>query len=107
MPAPRKWGMLGWVQRLPVILILAGLAATGAFANTLSPYTAQRSKTLCYCRCDNKKQKPECIKMCELPKYENRWWATSCHKASPMPAHRGPESRPHSPKDSGIENARR
>jgi len=21
-----------------------------------------------------------CTKMCELPQYENRWWANSCHK---------------------------
>ncbi len=21
-----------------------------------------------------------CTKMCELPQYQNRWWAISCHK---------------------------
>ena len=35
---------------------------------------------LCYCHCEHETGEKQCTKMCELPQYENRWWATSCHK---------------------------
>jgi hypothetical protein len=38
---------------------------------------------ICYCGCDHAFGSRHCGKMCEIPKYEHRWWAQSCHK----PAH--------------------
>jgi hypothetical protein len=38
------------------------------------------AKKLCYCGCDSEMGAPMCAHMCELPKYEGRSWATSCHK---------------------------
>jgi hypothetical protein len=35
----------------------------------------------CYCRCSQAKALGTCIKMCEMPKYASRWWATSCAKS--------------------------
>ena len=32
----------------------------------------------CYCHCSKAKALGTCIKMCEMPKYASRWWATSC-----------------------------
>jgi hypothetical protein len=35
----------------------------------------------CYCHCSKAKGLGSCVKMCELPKYASRWWATSCAKS--------------------------
>jgi len=32
----------------------------------------------CYCHCAVSKARSGCAKMCEMPKYASRWWATSC-----------------------------
>jgi hypothetical protein len=34
----------------------------------------------CYCHCTQSKAKLGCVKMCELPRYASRWWATTCAK---------------------------
>lgn len=34
----------------------------------------------CYCRCAEGRTRAGCAKMCELPKYAKRWWATNCVK---------------------------
>src|SRR6266481_2785239 len=62
------------------IAILLG-AASAAFASQ-SPMLVSRPKTpLCYCTCEHETGK-QCTKMCELPQYQNRWWARSCKKRS-------------------------
>ena len=38
------------------------------------------STKLCYCACDQHAGTPICTHMCDLPKYEKRSWATSCHR---------------------------
>jgi hypothetical protein len=35
----------------------------------------------CYCHCSKGKGLGSCVKMCEMPKYASRWWATSCTKS--------------------------
>jgi hypothetical protein len=63
------------------IAILIGTAAAAALANE-SPLQVSGPQTpMCYCKCEHETGK-KCTKMCELPQYENRWWATSCHKKS-------------------------
>src|ERR1700675_3332144 len=62
------------------IAFLLGVASA-AFASQ-SPTLVSGPKTpLCYCNCEHETGK-QCTKMCELPQYENRWWAKSCHKKS-------------------------
>jgi len=39
----------------------------------------------CYCGCDKMMGQTRCLKLCELPKYEDRWWATSCQKRTLTP----------------------
>jgi len=34
----------------------------------------------CYCHCSESHARTGCVKMCDLPKYASRWWATSCAK---------------------------
>src|SRR5580698_10346544 len=70
-------------QQVIRIAILVG-TASAAFASQ-SPTLMTNPKTpLCYCKCEHETGK-QCTKMCELPQYENRWWATSCHKKSVKP----------------------
>ena len=69
---------------------------------------AKGTGRMCYCDCDAKAGSPMCAHMCELAKYENRSWATSCHKKiESEPAQ--PSSAPgaHSNKDNGVQEARR
>src|SRR5579885_3067636 len=48
----------------------------------------------CYCQCAEGHTRAGCAKMCELPKYSKRWWATTCvklHYQRPAPdSHAGP-----------------
>lgn len=41
---------------------------------------ASGTQRICYCDCEGQAGAATCMHMCELPKYENRPWATSCHK---------------------------
>ena len=69
---------------------------------------AKGTERMCYCDCDAKPGSLMCAHMCELAKYENRSWATSCHKKTVSePAQ--PSSAPgaHSTKDNGMQEARR
>ena len=69
---------------------------------------ASSTERMCYCDCDAKAGSTMCTHMCDLAKYENRSWATSCHKkAESEPAQ--PSSAPgaHSTKDNGVQQARR
>jgi hypothetical protein len=34
----------------------------------------------CYCRCAESSAQRSCLKMCEMPKYASRRWATTCAK---------------------------
>jgi len=52
----------------------------------------------CYCTCSHSKTKSGCVKMCEMPRYASRWWATTCAKprATSPPDNRGAGPRlPH------------
>lgn len=108
-----SWGrdpeshMVATIKRFLGIILLAWMAIPGVYADQPSPSPSNRPVNLCYCRCNTSHSKQACTKMCELPKYESRWWASSCHKRTPPPAKKSPESRPHPPKHSGVETARR
>jgi hypothetical protein len=59
------------------------LAITSAAFASQAPLLLSSFKSpLCYCKCEHETGK-QCTKMCELPQYEKRWWAVSCHKKSP------------------------
>jgi hypothetical protein len=66
------------------------------------------TQRICYCDCEEKSGAQACLHMCELPKYENRPWATSCHKK--QDSERSEPSAPpgiRSTKDNHIQQARR
>jgi hypothetical protein len=74
------------------LLIPLSSVALLALPETPSQILPHGPHGFCYCGCDKMMGQKRCLKLCELPKYENRWWATSCHKrtltpeAAPAPA---------------------
>jgi len=63
------------------LLVLGAIASLPLLADTHRAQTSSSSQFHCYCQCEAKGEHRACSKkMCELPKYENRWWAVSCHK---------------------------
>jgi hypothetical protein len=92
------------------IAILLGAASAAALANQ-SPTLVSGSRTpMCYCHCEHGAGAKQCMKMCELPQYEKRWWATSCHKKSSFSkelASHDSNSNSHSRKTNRTEEARR
>jgi hypothetical protein len=74
-----KVGTRGFRQTVRIAILL-GVASAAALANQ-SPKLFSRAVTpLCYCNCEKMSGAKKCIKICELPQYESRWWAVSCHK---------------------------
>ena len=52
----------------------------------------------CYCHCAGAHALGVCTKMCELPRYASRWWATTCAKprvSSPADNHGAGPRLPH------------
>jgi hypothetical protein len=62
------------------IAVLLGTACSAALANQSPLLVTGTQSPMCYCKCEQMAGGKKCTKMCELPQYENRWWATSCHK---------------------------
>jgi hypothetical protein len=92
------------------IAILAGTVSAAALANPSSALVSVTNTRLCYCRCEQQSGVRHCTKMCELPQYENRWWATVCHKQSSSMKEsvtRDSNSNSHSRKTNRTEQARR
>ena len=67
------------------LLIPVSSVALLALPETPSQTLLHGPHGFCYCGCDKMIGQKRCLKMCELPKYENRSWATSCHKLSLTP----------------------
>jgi hypothetical protein len=90
------------------IAILLGTASAAALANQ-SPTLVSGARTpMCYCHCEQGAGAKQCTKMCELPQYEKRWWATSCHKHSSFAKESASrDSNSHSRKTNRTEEARR
>jgi hypothetical protein len=66
------------------------------------------AERMCYCDCDAKPGSKMCAHMCELPKYESRAWATSCHRPAESESAE-PSSAPgaRSSKDNSVQQAHR
>ncbi len=60
----------------------------------------------CYCHCSRTKGLGSCVKMCELPKYATRWWATSCVKPRRRSSGDNPGAGPHLRHKDRAEHAR-
>jgi hypothetical protein len=93
-----------------MIVLAAGALAFCApvWSDVRIPGGASGSERMCYCDCEAKASSPVCMHMCELPKYENRSWASSCHKKEESEPEL-PSSKPgaHSTKNNSAQEARR
>jgi hypothetical protein len=70
-----------FLLRLSVaFLILLTSVAVLALPETAVQTSLHAKHGVCWCGCDKMMGHARCLKMCELPKYENRSWATTCHK---------------------------
>lgn len=61
-------------------MLLLTAASAAALANQGSVLLSGPAVPLCYCHCAYENGVRHCTKMCELPQYQNRWWAVSCRK---------------------------
>jgi len=90
------------------IAILLGTASAAALANQSPTLVSGAQTPMCYCHCEHGTGARQCTKMCELPQYENRWWANSCHKKnSSVKEAASPDSNTRSRKTNRTEEARR
>jgi hypothetical protein len=74
-----KSGARGFRQAIRTAILL-GTVSAAALANQVPMLVSGPATPLCYCHCPHETGMNHCTKMCELPKYQNRWWAISCHK---------------------------
>jgi len=95
-----------FLAAIATLLIACASATVFADGRVPQPSTAKQFK--CYCQCEANGGMAMCPKkMCELPKYESRWWATSCHKRAESPAVSGtPAPQPSGYKTRRMLNAR-
>src|ERR1700674_3571570 len=70
-------------KSMAISLALLTLLASPASADRGAAGHSVEAKKLCYCGCDHEMGAPMCAHLCELPKYQDRWWATSCRKQQP------------------------
>jgi hypothetical protein len=102
-----KFRAVGFRQAIRTAILL-GTVSAAALANQAPTLPSWPATPLCYCNCAHENGMKHCTKMCELPQYENLWWAISCHKKSstanepPSPA-----SNPGSKNTNHTEEARR
>jgi hypothetical protein len=95
----------------PLLLSAAALLAWSQIlaANTLVRIQPKADDG-CYCHCSESRSRDGCTKMCELPKYASRWWATTCvkprHHYSPLPNPANPGASPRLPHPDRAEHAR-
>jgi hypothetical protein len=90
------------LQPLLIFAFMLSVLSPG-FADEQIVRSGRPSKKLCYCACDQRAEAAACAHLCELPKYENRSWATSCHKKEESVITKTPDTR--SKKRNGIEHA--
>jgi hypothetical protein len=74
-----KFGASGFRQSIHTAILLATISAA-ALANQQPLLQPAPAMPLCYCHCASETGVKHCTKMCELPQYQDRWWAISCHK---------------------------
>jgi hypothetical protein len=85
-------GISSKTRAVPVAVAIVMFCALPLFANTTSLRSGGERGLRCYCECESADGAAECpMKFCELPKYENRWWATSCHKRAATKMQAAPE----------------
>lgn len=99
---------LGTPLRLVLLIAGALVVCAPGWSDAGIHSGSSNAARMCYCDCDATAGSPMCTHMCDLAKYEDRAWATSCHKkAESEPVQ--PSSAPgiHSAKNNKVQQARR
>jgi hypothetical protein len=101
----RQWGVRR--SRFKLVVMLVALSLPPARADQGPAGKKIETRKVCYCGCDSESGAPMCMKMCEVPQYQNRSWATSCRrKPVNVAPHVTPSPAIHSRKRNRIEDAR-
>jgi hypothetical protein len=89
------------------LIVMIACAALPILADGRAPQPTSAKQFKCYCQCEGHDGMASCPKkMCELPKYEGRWWATSCHKPAAVPSvSKQPAAQPSGRRTRNILNA--
>jgi hypothetical protein len=95
------------VAAVAVLPLAALLLPLISHAEKTPPMFSKPNRVACYCGCEPKNGRQQCAKMCDLPKYQNRAWATSCHKPAPAAPRKSRESKPHPTRRNREEFSRR
>ena len=66
----QRAGLSAVAMTVALVLLSSGAWADGAVL-------LAHKDSACYCHCGMSKARGGCVKMCEMPKYASRWWATS------------------------------
>jgi len=95
----------GFRQAMGTAILLVTVSAA-ALANQIPTLRFGSATPLCYCHCAYETGVKHCTKMCELPQFQNRWWAISCHKKNSTASESSsPTSNPGSRKTNRKEQA--
>jgi len=78
-PARFSSRQLRTLRRTLAAALLIATASATLLADTSSRLRSVPAGS-CYCGCTESHSRGGCVKMCELPKYASRWWATTCAK---------------------------
>lgn len=105
---------MSWAHsRVPISKSVPFLAALAlcAFA-LLTPALADTGTSRkpsaggCYCGCSSRPARMgDCTKMCDLPRYSSRWWATTCAKPRMHSAPQDHDAGPRFPRPGRAERA--
>src|SRR6266550_1674035 len=94
-------------KSLAIAAILLSPSASPARPDGVSTGNNREITKLCYCDCDRGSGAPMCHRLCELPKYEHRSWATSCHtRPTPELNQTSPAQPTPSKRTNRVEHAR-
>lgn len=85
--------------------VLLCLAGTQAWSDVSAAFDSHAKKT-CYCDCDKMAGSAMCKHMCELPKYQGRWWAASCSRKQGSAPAAAPQQHSNSSRSNRVQSAR-
>jgi hypothetical protein len=95
------------IRKASCVLALLATMASVALANQSVGLPSTSPTPFCYCNCKQQDGVMMCTKMCELPKYQNRWWAHSCQTRNfPVQQAKPEGGNSKSPKTNHREDAR-
>jgi hypothetical protein len=91
-PSARTSCLASATRKISAVVVLAG-GCLLLMANTAGSWRTVPVAG-CYCGCERTAGAGSCVKMCDLPKYSSRWWATSCKKPRALAPKENPGAGP-------------